>query len=419
MIDIIIIGAGAAGLSAARELSKKNSVLVLEARDRIGGRIHTVKESNFSLPIDYGAEFIHGDLPLTKAILKEAEIKYRKGEGKVWNIFEGKLTEGDFYTDGWNELLEQIKQLKEDMSIAAFLRQYFSEPKYSELREFVVQFVSGYDAADPEKVSSFSLRDEWLAEEDMTGYHPDGGYGGLINFVYEECLKQNVAFKFQHEVVNIQWQKGTVEIFLNDGSSFEAKKVIVTIPPAVLKTNRVTFSPPIPAYTEAIQKIETGSVIKFVVEFKQPYWEQSDYRFRSMNNLLFLFSDAEIPTWWTRKPNHVPLLTGWLAGPVLNEIDRSEEALRARCHRSLMYLLDCTKAALISHVREIKIIDWTNDPYALGAYAYRSVEGNKAIKIFSQPVEETIYFAGEAYYDGPAMGTVEAALMSGKLIVNR
>ncbi|RAW03196.1 flavin monoamine oxidase family protein [Pseudochryseolinea flava] len=416
MIDIIIVGAGAAGLSAARTLGKTKKVLVLEARDRIGGRIHTVHDKTFSVPIEYGAEFIHGDLPVTKSLLEEASIKSRKGEGKVWNVYAGKLSEGEFYTEGWDDMLAKLKALQEDISINEFLQRYFNDEKYKDLRESVVQFVSGYDAADPEKASALSLRDEWLAEEDLTGYHPEGGYGGLINFLYDECLKQNVTFKLNQEVVAITWKKGEGMVMLSDGSFFEGRRVLITVPPAVLKAKPIIFSPDIPQQLDAIQKIETGGVIKFVVEFKEAYWEKDDYRFRTMNNLHFLFSDAEIPTWWTQKPKDVPLLTGWLAGPVLKEIDRSPEALLARCQRSLMYLLNCSKAALVSHIRGIKIIDWSNDPLAGGAYAYRSVEGNKTLKILSQPIQDTIYFAGEAYYDGPAMGTVEAAFQSSELV---
>jgi monoamine oxidase len=414
MYDIIIIGAGAAGLSAARKLYKRsNAILVIEARDRIGGRIHTVEQRPFSVPVERGAEFIHGDLPLTKSILEEASIPYQKGDGKVWQVEEGKLEQGNFFIDGWDEMLEKLKQLEQDISIAAFLRKYFGASQYDELRESVTRFVAGYDAANPEKASSFSLREEWLAEEDITGSHPEGGYSKLINFLYEDCVNHEVVFKINNEVRRIVWESGQVQVDVKDGQTFQGKKVIITIPPAVLRTDHITFVPEIPDYMEAISKIETGGVIKFLVEFKEPYWERAHTSFRKMKDLHFLFSDAAIPTWWTQKPNDVPLLTGWLAGPVIEEIDRTEEALLMRCHQSLMYLFNCSSEELMRGIRATKIVDWSNDEFARGAYAYRSVEGNAAVKILSKPIAETIYFAGEAYHDGPNMGTVEAALKSG------
>jgi monoamine oxidase len=420
MFDVIIIGAGAAGLNAARKLSKQSkSVLIVEARDRIGGRIHTVKSAPFSTPIEYGAEFIHGDLPVTKALLKEAGVPCHKGSGKVWNVQEGKLTPGDFFTAGWDEMLHKLKQLDRDMSIADFLRKYFGGPEHNELRESIHHFVSGYDAADPEKASSLSLREEWLAEEDITGYHPEGGYSRLINFLHGECAKQHVTFELNREVTEITWGKGRVDIHVNDGKIFQASKAIITIPPAVLKTNRLKFSPEIPTYMEAIRKIETGGVIKFLVEFKEAYWENSSGDFQNMNDLHFLFSDAAIPTWWTQRPTTTTLLTGWLAGPVLLEIDRSENALRSKCFQSLAYLFKCSEEKLLEKIRAVKIIDWTADQFACGAYAYRSVDGNGALKVLSTPIEETIYFAGEAYHNGTDMGTVEAALKSAEDIVRK
>src|SRR5688500_10403571 len=115
MTDTIIIGAGAAGLSAARKLLQLGStVCVLEARDRVGGRIHTVCVHGCSGPIETGAEFIHGELPLTKALMKEAGVSYRAGEGKSWNVEKGRLSEDEFFDDDWEAFMDKLHALKED-----------------------------------------------------------------------------------------------------------------------------------------------------------------------------------------------------------------------------------------------------------------------------------------------------------------
>ncbi|HEX8060924.1 MAG TPA: FAD-dependent oxidoreductase, partial [Cyclobacteriaceae bacterium] len=91
MSSIIIIGAGAAGLTAARSLGKTGKqVTVLEARNRVGGRIFTSTDGGFSQPVENGAEFIHGDLPLTQQLAKEAGVKFRDGDGRQWNVESGK-----------------------------------------------------------------------------------------------------------------------------------------------------------------------------------------------------------------------------------------------------------------------------------------------------------------------------------------
>lgn len=414
MTDIIIIGAGAAGLAAARGLSTSGrSVVVLEARDRIGGRIHTLHDNNFSVPIEAGAEFIHGDLPLTKALLKEAGIPFYKGEGAVWNVRNGRLEEGDLFPDEWNELIAALKELKHDMSIAEFLETRFGDEKYTGLRESILRFVQGYDAADATKASAIALREEWTSDEDLTGYHPEGGYSQVMDFLEAACKKQGVVFHLSTPVQEIQWKRGQV-VVITDKGQHTASKVMLTVPAAVLRAGAVKFTPDIPEHLRAIHKIETGGVIKFVVEFKEAFWEKENITgFRKMNGMHFLFSDAFVPTWWTQKPKTVPLLTGWLAGPGTNDLNKDPDALLREGLHALAYLFDCKQEDLQEKIRAIKIVDWLSDPFARGAYAYKTVETSDILKVLSRPVKDTIYFAGEAFYSGAEMGTVEAALGSG------
>jgi monoamine oxidase len=132
-----------------------------------------------------------------------------------------------------------------------------------------------------------------------------------------------------------------------------------------------------------------------------------------MPGLNFLFSDAEVPTWWTQIPNKVPLLTGWLAGPVVKKSPADDEGLMRLAFQSLCYLFDAQEKRVRKEVRAIKVINWHADPFSMGAYAYSTLNTAAAIDMLSHPVQETIYFAGEAFYQGAEMGTVEAALASG------
>src|SRR6185295_13783506 len=138
MTDVLIVGAGAAGLMAARELARQQkSIVILEARNRTGGRIHTVHEDKLEFPAELGAEFIHGKLPVTLNLLKEAGIKVYPMEGKMIREEEGELSQSEYFTEGWSLFTKRLKQLKRDVSIADFLEQNFSEEKYSEIRETV------------------------------------------------------------------------------------------------------------------------------------------------------------------------------------------------------------------------------------------------------------------------------------------
>jgi len=415
MFDVIVIGAGAAGLTAARQLGKAGkSVVVLEARNRIGGRIHTLNETGFTTPVETGAEFMHGDLPYTQSLIKEAGVQLKRGQGEMWSVENGHPSQGDSFGEYWEELIEALKSLKQDTNIAAFLQTHFGDDRYNDLRESITKFVQGFDAADTNKASAFALRDEWTSNEDLTGYHLEGGYSTLMHFLQQQCLEHSVVLHHSTIVTNIQWKKDQALVKTKDEKSFEATKVLITIPPAVIKSGAINFIPGIPTHQQAIEKIETGGVIKFLVEFIDAFWESDESALRSFPHLHFLFSDAFNPTWWSQRPSLQPLLTGWLSGPVTDQYRKTEPEWKDEAILSLAYLFNGTPDVIKSKIRTIKVIDWKNDPFALGAYAYKTVHTTEAIQVLSKPIEHTLFFAGEAYYDGAEMGTVEAALASGE-----
>jgi monoamine oxidase len=417
MKDIIIIGAGASGLKAAHTLAKHHkSVIVLEARSRMGGRIHTLTEP-FSFPVDLGAEFIHGDLPMTHHLLREAGIDTLTMKGQAWRVLQGKLEKSGMAWDGWDELLAALHKLKQDITMGDFLRAHFSDEKYADLISSVSRFVEGYDAADLDKVSAFALRDEWSAEEESTQYFPDGGYHRLAQYLFEQASSKGVEFVFNCEVTRIEWREGKVTVSSNQ-ATYEASRVLITLPIGVLQSGTIAFSPDIPEYIHAFKGFGYGTVTKILVEFDTPIWSQPSREIRSIPALGFLFSDAFVPTWWVHD-DQMPLLTGWLAGPKLEKITLGKAELQQRCIESLSYIFDCTEEVLKKHIKTLKIVDWHKDPFAKGAYAYATLQTNDARKILNTPVQNTLYFAGEALYEGPEMGTVEAALGSGEFTAHK
>jgi monoamine oxidase len=411
--NCIIIGAGAAGLMAAVELSKPdNRVLVLEARHRVGGRIYTIPKNNFSRFVESGAEFVHGDLPLTASLLKHAGSTLRSMEGKMYQVYDGKFAQEDFFSEEWELLLRELKKIKDDVTFLAFLQEKFPGEKYATLKEHVLRFVEGYNLADSRKASALALRKEWTEDEDPVQYKPKGGYNTLVHHLMDKASSQGVTIQLSKIVTSVEWSRGNVKVKTSDGLSYEADQALITVPIGVLQRETIRFSPSISRHISASKKIGFGSVVKFLLEFREPFWEKQTSR--KMPSLRFIFSDAPVPTWWSQLPDKMPLLTGWLGGPRVEELNESEDQLFNRAASSLAYLFGCTEKFINDQLVAWRIDNWLPDPYSCGAYSYVTLESPSAKKILNTPVEETLFFAGEALDEGPHTGTVEAALASGR-----
>lgn len=413
--DAIIVGAGAAGLMAAYTLSKAGKkVIILEARNRTGGRIHTFKNESFFSHAELGAEFIHGNLSVTTQLLKEGGIKYNASDAEMWQYRDGKLSKSTWDMDGWDELMKKLGELEQDTSIGDFLIEHFSEEKCAPLREFVSRFVSGYDTADPFKASAFALRAEWRGEDDDAQYRIEGGYGRLICFLEKESKAAGVQLNLSSIVKTIEWSDKGGKVTVKDDDIYMADKIIVALPLGILKADRaataaITFDPPIADHGRAVGQMGFGSIVKLLLEFKNRFWENEDKK-----HLGFVLSGEEIPTWWTQYPVRSNVLTGWLGGlPAERKKRLRDKELLSMGIRSLANIFGKDPEDLKNDLITSKIVNWTVDPFTLGSYAYDTVESHAAREVLSKPVGNVIYFAGEYLYEGPAMGTVEAALSSG------
>jgi monoamine oxidase len=422
--DVLIIGAGAAGLMAAKELSAAGKkVLVLEARNRIGGRIHTILDAGFSIPVEGGAEFVHGELELTKAWLQKAGISLTAMDATTYEVRNGELLSGNEFMNDIGVLVKKLDTLKEDMPFAAFLEKHFADEHYRSLVESAIKFAEGYDAGDTQKLSSIALREEWNTSEDITDYFVDTGYSALMQYLSNEVKAAGGEIRLSTIIKEIHWQEGRVELIDENRANYVAQACIITIPLGVLQSspsNRgsVTFYPPVTEQTEAIQALGFGAVTKLLMEFKTPFWHHTyaeQEGVRQMPGVGFIFSEALVPTWWTRLPDQTPLLTGWLAGPPAEALkDLSEEELLEKGLDSLAELFRFSKEWIRGELLTAQVVNWAKDPFACGAYSYPTLGAVNAIKVLSEPLVNTLYFAGEAIYNGPAQGTVDAALDSGR-----
>ena len=418
--DLLVIGAGAAGLLAALEVALTGkSVAVIEARDHVGGRIDRMQPAGFSQPVETGAEFIHGDAAITFSLLKKAGIRCYSLEGEMWRHHKGEWEEQKDFIEDFPALKKKLEQVEEDISVNEFLLQHLHEPKYGDLRFTLKNYVEGYNAADTDRASTLALRND-LLNSSGDQYRIEGGYIAVLDYLKNECSKHDVAFFFNKPVQEIHWQQAQVTA-KTAGTDFKGLRMLVTVPLGVLQQQQIRFEPALPEYFAAVQQLGYGPVIKIMLEFEKAFWKEEAYTGgNSFTKLQFIFSDEAVPTWWTAYPKQTPLLTGWLGGPHAEQhVAKTEKEIQQLSLHSLANIFSVSAAQLQAWLQGSLVVNWKNVNYSAGAYSYDVVNGHRAKNLLSRPVNQTLYFAGEALHHGAETGTVEAAFQSGRETAHR
>jgi monoamine oxidase len=408
--SVIIIGGGIAGLRAAKILcSQKKQVVLLEARSRLGGRIDTIIPDHFpGTVLECGAEFIHGELPATVGLLHQYKIPFHRVLGEMVNLSKEKSAAHE--GSAWNKMLEKMSALKKDISLSGFLDEHFAGEKNISFNNSIKKYAAGFDLADPHTASSRSLYREWNGGSDNQ-FRIEGGYKKLIDALHDDCLQSGCEI-FTSTVINeIRWRKNSVRVSTTTGKLFSASKALITIPAGIFKDETkkgfIHFNPAIPEKISAFKDIGFGAVIKIFLLFKTAFW-RSAYKDGG-----FFFTPFSVPTWWTQEPEKNNLLTGWLGGYDVKKWDQQpDEKILEAAINSLALSFDLHKNQLQELLVYSKIINWNKEDFSNGGYCFSTLNSATAKNQLAEPTENTIYFAGEAVYDGQMQGTVEAALQS-------
>jgi monoamine oxidase len=407
---IVVVGAGAAGLMAARELARAGKrVSIVEARDRCGGRIYPLPTAEFGYPAEGGAEFVHGEAPITHGLLREARLSRLPIQGTQWTAEDGKLSREVPQELHEAEFHKALRELKDDLTVAEFLRRYFAGHEYGRLRHSIERMVEGYDAADPERASTLALRDEWMDGGRTTQARIAGGYGALVDFLASECRKHGVAIHLTSSVSAIEASNTKATARCANGDAHECDAVVLTVPLPLLK--EIVLPTAEREKAAAAAHIGFGNVIKILLRFETRWW--TDKR-TDLADLTFLLSDKRIPVWWTQHQAEQPVLTGWFGGPKTEEMAHlNEQELIEAGFRSLADIFGLDPPELRRTLVAARAINWAHDPFARGAYSYATPGTRAAQTVLSRSNGGAIFFAGEALYRGQDTGTVEAALASG------
>ena len=423
--DVLIIGAGAAGLTAAAELARAHvSALVLDARERIGGRIWSHHEPGLPVPVELGAEFIHGYAEATFALLAKAAAAAVDTGGAHWSLREGALEPADALFTEIRTAMQATQVLEQqDLTFEAFLERHL-QGKLSRIAcAYARMLAQGFDAADTSRASARAIVEEWTgsAAVDAPQFRPLGGYGPLLATLAAELRGSSVTLQLHTVVRRVRWQRGCVEMqgtFHGREFAARAKRAIITLPLGVLQCparapGAVRFTPTLTAKRAALQHLASGPVIKVLLRFRTAFWEDLDHR-RYRDGAFFHDRTAAFPTCWTALPVRTPLLAAWAAGPYAQRLaGLAKPALLTRA-------LDSVCAIFRGHndsertLESAWVHDWQSDPFARGAYSYVCVHGDQARHTLAEPLAATLFFAGEATDTQGEAGTVAGALHSGK-----
>ncbi|HEX8169693.1 MAG TPA: NAD(P)/FAD-dependent oxidoreductase [Thermoanaerobaculia bacterium] len=426
--DVAIIGAGAAGLAAARALSQSGlRVLVLEARPRTGGRVHSLHVSDLPLPVELGAEFIHGEVATTFRIVDAAALAACELPDDHWWSRGERWQRIDDFWERIDSVRAKIARLKRDVSFAEFLRKQRIPPR---LRELACTFVEGYHASHADRISALALRSaDHEQDEDSGGnrqFRLAGGQDALLEWLRAGLDPERVELRLGTVVHRVQWSDGDVRVECHSAAArvterIRARALIVTIPIGVWKAARdqegaIAFDPPLREKERAVAKLEAGHVVKIAFRFRERFWDDPEYLAArgAAGPLNFLHTnDRFMPTWWTAAPFRSPILTGWAGGTAADTLlAEGNDALTDRA-------LDAMSAAFCVPRKRLDALlvatwthDWQRDPFSRCAYSYAGVGGSGAHAELARPVRNTLFFAGEAT-SGDQTGTVAGAVDSG------
>ena len=432
--DIVVIGAGAAGLAAARDLSQQGrSVVILEARGRIGGRIHTIHDPQWPVPVELGAEFIHGEAEDTLGIARAAGLAVNLLPDTHLMSRHGTFAN---VADFWRA----IEKIGRDISrkLARAKARDFSLGDYlarasldSDTRQMLVDFVEGYHAAHLDRISAkvMAQGDEEANEDGGSDkqFRIANGYDAVIRWLRTGLDPERCFVRLNTVATDVSWKKGEVTVRCRSGTGADvdpvrAKSLIVAVPHAVLRAGAIRFVPDIPTMQRSLDRLEAGQVFKIALRFREAFWFEDGFVAKRLQKgpeqpaeLNFVHAHAAaVPTWWTMLPARVAMITGWSGGPraetllAKNELAQVDIALQ-----SLSEAVGVPRRLVDEQLESWMRHDWQADPFSRAAYTYPAVGGTSAQQALARPVEGTIAFAGE-YTDAEQTGTVAGAIASGR-----
>lgn len=419
--DVLVIGAGVAGLAAAASLGRRGrKVILLEARGRLGGRILSVRPAGWPRRVELGAEFIHGGNAALWRLVRKHRLALRRPPPRHW-LYEA---QGLRRLEDLSERLERVTKRIDARrmarwSFADFLRDA-GEGISAEDRALVTGFVEGFEAAPLDEMSAAAMAGVTLDDDEQHLFAH--GYDGLVAALSAEIESDKVETRCGAVVCRLEWARGRVTAVAGR-ATYSGRAAVVTLPLGVLQARpdrqgAVLFSPRLAAKEKVIAKMGMGHVIRLVLRFDGRAWRKlAPAVLRAHGNergFGFIHSRlAGFPVWWSLHGDAV--MTAWAGGPAgLRLAGLSPAEILRTAIESLSLLWGRPPTTIRAALLDWETHNWSRDPFSRGAYSFTVAGQLNAAEQLRRPVAGTLFFAGEATADGDEAGTVHGALSSGR-----
>lgn len=399
--DVIVVGAGAAGVFAMRELQRAGlTAICLEARNRIGGRIFT-RRSLARHPIELGAEFVHGGYNVVHRLAAEYGLTLVPHLGETYSWLDDKLIPEWQLSRPPLLVLHEIRALAEQLRRAGQgatpLLEFLGTPELAEIlarsavtRRYIEQLIKNDHSVEP---TALTL-EGWL-EPDVTGYEAnyriDEGYSALLHRAVE---RERLDIRLNQPVSWIEWEPGSVRCFARQMVA-ESRAAMITLPLGVLQKGDVVFDEPLPrSKLDAIQSLNPGKVFKMISRFRAKHGGKSFWP----EGMAFLTSALDSQLHWPTSPQRRHgqwhLLTHLVGGDVADRFGQHANPPQAMLNQ-LVHMFGNERIRELFERAEWH--SWHADQYSRSGYsAFPNVAEGDAREVLGRPVADTLFFAGEA-----------------------
>lgn len=397
--DVLVIGAGAAGLSCARELAKAGKqVIVLEARNRVGGRVHTIRDRGV---VEAGAEFIHGENATTWEHVNEMRLHTEE-----WFYQNRVFGEGGVRSDSpelRGEVMTALSHIGDPASPSTSVADVLAKGASSEDALFyALRSIGDLEGTDAANISAALLTRE--DERNSSGHRNfwiTDGYDRVM-----ELLAQGIDVRLGHEVESIEWKEGVARAICKNGAVFTAPKLVFTLPIGVLREGDAIFVPALPeVFTHAVRSIGFGNNTKLTLWLSNP-----------LPAFGILDTKGLFGHFWCRSFGEDPVVVGFSGGKRAEELTEmgEEKAISS----GIAELSDALGMDIRPMVTEARHFTWSDDPYARGSYTYDALGSETARADLGTPIGNTLFYTGEAVNRHGHCATVHGAIEAGRDTAN-